>query len=68
LLDGDEGGRARNAAVMGLLEQDGLLDDHLRERLGSYIERPIINRAGLVVGSVRSALQLNRPIPGRHVA
>ena len=68
LLDGDEGGRARNAAVMGLLEQDGLLDDRLRSQLATYIERPIINRAGLVVGSVLSALQLNRPIPGRHVA
>jgi hypothetical protein len=68
LLDGDEGGRARNPAVMGLLEQDGLLDQMRREQLGQYIERPIINRAGLTVGVVRSVLRLRRPTPGVHMA
>ncbi|MGI8589176.1 MAG: asparaginase [Chloroflexia bacterium] len=68
LLDGDEGGRARDPAVMGLLEADGLLTDRLREQLAAYIERPIINRAGLNVGTIRSALRLRRWEPGRHVA
>ncbi len=68
LLDGDEGGRARNPAVMGLLEQDGLLTPDLREQLARYIEQPIRNRAGLTVGTVRSVLRLRRPLPGVHVA
>lgn len=68
LLDGDEGGRARNPAVMGLLEQAGLLDDRLRAALAGYVERPILNRAGLNVGTVRSVLRLRRRDPGRHVA
>ncbi|MDQ2807783.1 MAG: asparaginase [Chloroflexota bacterium] len=68
LLDGDEGGRARNPAVMGLLDQAGLLDDRLRAALATYIERPILNRAGLHVGTVRSVLRLRRRDPGRHVA
>jgi L-asparaginase II len=68
LLDGDEGGRARNPAVMGLLEQDGLLTPALREELARYYEQPIRNRAGLTVGTVRAVLRLRRPVPGVHVA
>jgi len=32
------------------------------------VERPILNRAGLNVGTVRSVLRLRRRDPGRHVA
>ncbi|HUS15943.1 MAG TPA: asparaginase [Chloroflexia bacterium] len=68
LLDGDEGGRARNPAVMGLLEQAGLIDGPLREQLREYTDRPIVNRAGLEVGTIRSVLHLRHRDPGVHVA
>ncbi len=68
LLDGDEGGRARNPAVLGLLEQDGLLTPALAGTLARYGEQPILNRAGLNVGTVRAVLRLHRPVPGVHVA
>ena len=68
LLDGDEGGRARNPAVLGLLEEEGLLPEALHTALAAYGERPIINRAGLAVGTIRSVLHLRRPVPGVHIA
>jgi L-asparaginase II len=59
LLDGDEGGRARNPAVMGLLQAAELLTPDEVVALGSYAEVPVTNRRGDVVGVVRSTVNLH---------
>jgi L-asparaginase II len=62
LLDGDEGARARNPAVMGLLHAAGALTPAEYEALAAYTQSPVTNRRGDVVGVVRSAVKL---VPGR---
>lgn len=61
LLDGDEGGRARNPAVMGLLRAAGLLTPEEAEALAAYTEPPVRNRRGDVVGRVYSPVTLQPP-------
>ena len=58
LLDGDEGARARNPAVMGLLHAAGALTAAEYAALASYIETPVTNRRGDRVGVVRPAVRL----------
>jgi L-asparaginase II len=62
LLDGDEGGRARNPAVMGLLHAAGLLTPVEAQALAAYAETPVTNRRGDVVGVVRSTVRLHPPL------
>jgi L-asparaginase II len=58
LLDGDDSGRARNAAVMGLLAECHLLAPAEQQALAAYSETPRTNRRGDVVGTIRPAIHL----------
>jgi L-asparaginase II len=58
VLDGDEGARARNPAVMGLLHAAGVLTPAEYEALAPYTTAPVTNRRGDVVGVVRPAVRL----------
>ncbi len=62
LLDGDEGGRARNPAVMGLLHAAGLLTPAESQALVRYSDVPVTNRRGDRVGVVRSTITLAPPL------
>jgi L-asparaginase II len=62
LLDGDEGGRARNPAVMGLVHAAGLLTPDESLALARYTEVPVTNRRGDRVGVVRSTIALSPPL------
>ena len=68
LIDGDEHGRARDPAVLGLLQEANLLDDAKRAQLAKYIDPPLTNRAGLTVGEIRATLKLHPHQPGVHIA
>jgi L-asparaginase II len=61
LLDGDEGARARNPAVTGLLQAAGALTPAEYQALAPYTEAAVTNRRGDTVGVVRSAVRL---VPG----
>lgn len=55
--DGDIG-RARNAAILGTIEQLGILDSLKMQQLKTNYLPPIKNHRGLIVGEVRPAFKL----------
>ncbi len=55
--DGDIG-RARNAAILGTVEQLGILDSSQMEQLKTKYLPPIKNHRGILVGEVRPAFNL----------
>ena len=58
LLDGDEGGRARNPAVMSFLHAAALLTPGEEAALAHYATGPVTNRRGDMVGQVRGCVRL----------
>lgn len=56
--DGDIG-RARNAAILGTVEQLGILDSSQMEQLNAKYLPPIKNHRGILVGEVHPAFNLN---------
>lgn len=48
----DGANRALHAVVLALLERFGWLDDDARAALGAWIDAPLVNWAGLTVGSI----------------
>ena len=50
----DGASRALHAVVLALLVRFGWLDDGARERLASWIDAPLVNRAGIEVGRIET--------------
>lgn len=55
-IKADDGAtRAAQAALLAVLDHLGAIDERRRRVLGDWIDRPLRNRAGRVVGSIRAA-------------